>query len=190
MTDHNPSSMGVGAAAPQFYRVFHFDDEIHTVNWIPLSIYETLCDHYPSLEDDPAGFVRKGKGRQVEICVNEANTPFKIIYNITDDIEAFESMLKHIIPDDLSRTLIIIDLMMPYSAAGITSNAGESIFNSRNAEEKMRIMFLTAYRRGVKQEILNEIGNDRVWEKPPPIEEFTEAVLNMLGIKYRTKRGR
>lgn len=158
------------------YEILHFDDETDNVSWLPYALFDYLCDLYPIEDDDSACKIISNQ--ELLIRVTSTTKSFQLRYRLFQTQQAIEEAIAEISAH--TDCAIILDLMHP--GGDTLQNVGDIIFNKLSNDMKNRVHFLTNYARKIPKSIINEIGIDRIWNKPPISDTFCSTLLNFIKI--------
>lgn len=166
------------------YTIVHYDDEPSNLGWLPTALFDHLCDLFPGLEDERGALKRPEKVpgvapvRETTITVREAR--FELVYKMVLDRGSYSSVVKELAQPE--RCVMIFDLMSPGPAGGL-ERCGDHLLHEIDGMSVAGKFFLTAYTGWMDKNLVDTIGAQNVWLKPPSIDGFVRAIVDTLGIR-------
>lgn len=169
---------------PPTYTLLHYEDEPMTVEWLEDAIYLALCEHFAAFADCDEESVcsRDENARQITFHVptaDPAEIELLVRYRICTTRVEFSQALEEI--SDPSNTVIILDMMEQMEQDLVTSG-GECYAAVPASILVKKRFFLSGYTNRIPKDIVSEIGEQSVFNKPVNVPNFTAAILAALDL--------
>lgn len=166
---------------PNKIEVFHIDDEIQTVDWIPNDLYEALCAKFPrqvSREQVASSDPDHESTLKISVATHGVDRPFEVVYRLMASDANLGEYLKEAGEDDDGCRIFVLDVMREDSGG---TGWGIEVYDRLRAMERPRIteeciFFLTAYPNKLSHQLKSSVDfQSQVITKP-----VTTRLTNVL----------
>jgi hypothetical protein len=172
--------------------VFHIDDEIQTVDWIPDDLYEALCAKFPrqvSREQVASSDPDHESTLKISIATHGVDRPFEVIYRLMASDANLEEYLKAGVEDDDSCRIFVLDVM--HDESGDTGWGIEVYKRLRARRGPLRteecFFFLTAYPNKLWETLNSSIDFKSQVITKPVTTQLTNVLMERIDQRVNPK---